>query len=64
MKLFLDDERPTPDGWERAYTAKVNCLFAPFTQHNGHPVSVNRRTQEYMATLTCHLHIADEYFAD
>jgi hypothetical protein len=21
MKLFLDDERPTPDGWERAYTA-------------------------------------------
>lgn len=21
MKLYLDDERPTPDGWVRAYTA-------------------------------------------
>lgn len=21
MKLYLDDERPTPGGWERAYTA-------------------------------------------
>lgn len=21
MKLYLDDERPTPDGWKRAYTA-------------------------------------------
>ena len=21
MKLYLDDERPTPEGWERAYTA-------------------------------------------
>lgn len=21
MKLYLDDERPTPPGWERAYTA-------------------------------------------
>ena len=22
MKIYLDDERPTPDGWTRAYTAK------------------------------------------
>ena len=21
MKLYFDDERPTPEGWERAYTA-------------------------------------------
>lgn len=22
MRLYLDDERPTPDGWTRAYTAR------------------------------------------
>lgn len=21
MRIYLDDERPTPDGWVRAYTA-------------------------------------------
>ena len=26
MRLFLDDERPTPEGWKRAYTAK-DCIF-------------------------------------
>lgn len=27
MKLYLDDERQTPEGWVRAYTAEEAILF-------------------------------------
>lgn len=30
MKLYLDDERPTPPGWERAFTAKESIEMLEF----------------------------------
>ena len=32
MKLFLDDVRPTPDGWARAYTAPEAIAFLAMGQ--------------------------------
>lgn len=43
---------------------KVNSLSTPFTQRNGHPVSVNQRTQEYMATSRCYNPKQFERFVD
>lgn len=39
MKLFLDDERKTPEGWSRAYTAEEAIKF--LTENKGKVTAVS-----------------------